>query len=59
LLFDPFDPDDMAEKMLHWLNNPDDRQRRADRAGRKVRRDHGMAAYASGIEKVYQTLHPL
>jgi FkbM family methyltransferase len=59
ILFDPFDPNDIAMKMLHWLNNPDDRYEHAERASRKVRRDHGMAAYAKAIEGVYQALHPL
>jgi len=59
ILFDPFDPDDIAAKMLHWLNNPDDRLQHAERASRKVRRDHGMAAYAKAIGGVYQALHPL
>jgi FkbM family methyltransferase len=56
LLFDPFDAEDMAEKMLSWLENPDQAAACASRAAGKVRAEHGMDRYAAAIAEVYREL---
>jgi glycosyltransferase involved in cell wall biosynthesis len=58
LLFDPFDVEDIAAKMLFWLENPEDAAACALRAASKVRAEHGMDAYASAIADVYEELLP-
>jgi FkbM family methyltransferase len=58
LLFDPFDTEDIAAKMLFWLENPEDAAACAARAARKVRVEHSMEAYASAIARVYEELVP-
>jgi FkbM family methyltransferase len=56
LLFDPFDAEDMAEKMLFWLENPDHAAACALRAAGKVRVENGMDRYAAAIAEVYREL---
>ena len=53
LLFDPFDVEDIAGKMMHWLNAPDDRALHAQRASVKARSEHSLANYVAGISRVY------
>jgi len=53
LLFDPFDAQDIARKMIEWLRNPADRQAHADRAILKARREHSMDCYVAGLDRVY------
>jgi FkbM family methyltransferase len=59
LLFDPYDPEDISSKMVQWLCAPDEAAACAERAAHKVRREHGMDAYASAIASVYQQIAPL
>lgn len=54
LLFDPLSPQDMADKMARWLQDPDDRARHAERAAAKVRRDHSLERYVGGLGQVYE-----
>ena len=54
LLFDPLSPQDMADKMARWLQDPDDRARHAERAAAKVRRDHSLERYVDGLGQVYE-----
>ncbi len=53
LLFDPLSPEDMADKMLRWLNDPDDRRLYAERGQRRARRNHSLEEYASRVMDVY------
>jgi alpha-1,3-rhamnosyl/mannosyltransferase len=59
LLFDAFDIEDMAAKMMTWLRDPEDAAARAARAAVKVRREHSMTTYASGIANIYQRVAPI
>jgi glycosyltransferase involved in cell wall biosynthesis len=54
LLFDPFNPEEIADRMLQWLNDPEDAARHAERAADKVRREHGLTAYAEAIRRTYE-----
>lgn len=54
LLFDPLSPEDMADKMVRWLQDPDDRARHAERAAIKVRRDHSLERYVQELGRVYE-----
>jgi FkbM family methyltransferase len=53
LLFDPFDAQDIARKMIEWLRNPADRQAHADRAILKAQREHSLDCYVAGLDRVY------
>jgi glycosyltransferase involved in cell wall biosynthesis len=53
LLFDPFSTEDIAEKMVQWLNNPADRDAHALRAMQKARTEHSLQNYVAGIGQVY------
>ncbi|WP_271575098.1 FkbM family methyltransferase [Bradyrhizobium sp. CCBAU 11361] len=53
LLFDPFDVEDIAAKMLRWLGDPDDRQTHAERAHAKAGRDHDIEKYIAGLAGAY------
>ena len=54
LLFDPFDVEDIAAKMMRWLGDPEDRRAHADRANMKARKEHSLANYVAGISQVYE-----
>ncbi|MGY2803717.1 FkbM family methyltransferase [Bradyrhizobium sp. USDA 4506] len=53
LLFDPFDVEDIAAKMLQWLDDPDDGRAHAERAQAKAGRDHGIQQYVTGLAEAY------
>ncbi|MGC0389259.1 FkbM family methyltransferase [Bradyrhizobium sp. USDA 241] len=53
LLFDPFDVEDIAAKMLLWLDNPEDGRAHADRARSKARQEHSLENYVAGLARVY------
>jgi FkbM family methyltransferase len=53
LLFDAFDERDIADKMVRWLTDPEDARAHAERALVRVRREHGLANYLAGLERVY------
>ncbi|TYL85912.1 FkbM family methyltransferase [Bradyrhizobium cytisi] len=53
LLFDPFDVEDIAAKMLRWLDYPDDRRAHAQRALAKASEDHGIQKYVTGLAEAY------
>lgn len=53
LLFDPFDVEDIATKMLRWLDDPDDRQAHAAPARAKAGQDHGIEKYVAGLAAAY------
>ncbi|OGQ89317.1 MAG: hypothetical protein A2289_22550 [Deltaproteobacteria bacterium RIFOXYA12_FULL_58_15] len=55
LLFDPHSPTDMAECMLRWLEDPEDRLAHAERGQRRARREHSLDAYAKNILNVYNS----
>lgn len=54
LLFDPFNVDDIAAKMLRWLDDPKDRKDHVERARIKAQREHSLENYICGLEKAYQ-----
>src|SRR5690606_13158424 len=54
LLFDPFDPEDIARQMIRWLQDPDDARAHAARATVKVNREHGLARYVENLDRVYK-----
>jgi alpha-1,3-rhamnosyl/mannosyltransferase len=54
LLFDPFDVEDIAAKMMRWLEDPEDRRDHAGRAFMKARNEHSLAKYVNGIGQVYK-----
>ncbi|NGZ08150.1 MAG: FkbM family methyltransferase [Nitrospira sp. LK70] len=54
LLFDPFNVDDIAAKMLRWLDDPEDRKDHVERARMKVQREHSVESYILGLETAYQ-----
>jgi FkbM family methyltransferase len=56
LLFDPFDEQDIAAKMIRWLEDPDDRRAHAERAVGKVRKEHSLASYVAGVGQVYDCI---
>jgi len=58
VLFDPHSPEDMAEKMIHWLNHPEEAQACAAIAAVKVRKEHNVPSFLSGVMDVYNTLAP-
>ena len=53
LLFDPASAEDIADKMLRWLNDPADRREHAERGRARAARDHGLDAYAARMRGVY------
>ena len=53
LLFDPLDSEDIAAKMLLWLDDGADRLACAGRAQSKALREHSLANYAAGVARVY------
>jgi glycosyltransferase involved in cell wall biosynthesis len=53
LLFDPLSPEDMADKMLRWLNDPADRVAHAERGRQRAQRYHSLAAYATNVLDLY------
>ena len=54
LLFDPYDPDDIAAKMLRWLDDASDRKTHAARGAVRARRVHSLQNYVDGLGRVYQ-----
>jgi len=56
LLFDPVSPEDMADKMLRWLNDPADRRAHAERGRRRAERCHSLAGYAEKILALYEQM---
>jgi len=54
LLFDPFDPEDMARQMIRWLEDPDDAHAHAARASVKVHNEHSLERYIENLDRVYQ-----
>lgn len=54
LIFDPFDVEDIAAKMIRWIEYPDDRAAHAERAAVKVRQEHSLTSYIAGLNKVYE-----
>jgi glycosyltransferase involved in cell wall biosynthesis len=56
LLFDPFSPVDISEKMIFWINNEQDRVEHAKRALIKARSEHSLENYANGITEVYKKI---
>ena len=56
LLFDPFDVEDIAVKMMRWLEDPEDRHAHADRAIMKASKEHSLANYVAGINQVYKNI---
>lgn len=54
LLFDPFDPQDIARQMLRWLDDPEDARAHARRALVKVREQHGLSRYVENLDRVYK-----
>lgn len=54
LLFDPLSAEDMADKMLRWLNDPADRLAHAERGRRRAQRCHSLTAYAANILDLYK-----
>jgi glycosyltransferase involved in cell wall biosynthesis len=56
LLFDPLSPEDMADKMLFWLNNPADRIAHAERGRERALKKHNLASYASSMVNVYKKI---
>ena len=53
LMFDPFDVDDIAAKMLRWLDDPEDRGAHAERGRSRAIREHGIANYVASLARVY------
>lgn len=53
LLFDPHSPDEIAEQMLRWLKDPDDRRAYAARGRIRATREHSLQAYASRMRDLY------
>ena len=45
----------MAECMLRWLEDPEDRLAHAERGQRRARREHSLDAYAKNILNVYNS----
>ena len=56
LLFDPHSAEDIAEKMLRWLNDPADRQDHARCGQRRAVRDHGLESYAARVRDLYSAV---
>jgi|GEM_PF-1284109 len=54
LMFDPFNVEDIAAKMIWWLEYSDDRVACAERAAVKVRQEHSLTSYIAGVNKVYE-----
>ncbi|WP_456717412.1 MULTISPECIES: FkbM family methyltransferase [unclassified Bradyrhizobium] len=54
LLFDPFDVEDIAAKMLQWLDDPEDRGAHAARAQAKAAHEHSVERYVNGLAKAYE-----
>jgi FkbM family methyltransferase len=53
LLFDPFDVEDIAAKMVRWLDDAEDRQAHAERALSRACEEHSLANYVTGLGRVY------
>ena len=56
LLFDPLSPEDMAQKMMRWLDDPEDRRAHAERGRQRANRHHSLEAYAGRILALYDSL---
>ncbi len=56
LLFDPHSPEDIADKMLRWLKDPDDRCAHAERGQKRARGAHSLEAYARNVLAVYDSV---
>jgi FkbM family methyltransferase len=54
LLFDPFDVEDIAAKMLQWLDDPEDRGAHAARARAKATHEHSVEQYVNGLANAYE-----
>jgi len=54
LIFDPLNVEDIAAKMIRWLEDPDDRAVHAARAAVKVREEHSLASYLFRLNRVYE-----
>lgn len=53
LLFDPYDSNDIADKMLRWILKPEDRAPFIERAKQRVIREHSIENYLSKLNLVY------
>ncbi|MBR1133263.1 sulfotransferase [Bradyrhizobium iriomotense] len=53
LLFDPFDVEDIAAKMMHWLDDTQDRQAHAERGRLKACQEHSLERYIAGLARAY------
>jgi glycosyltransferase involved in cell wall biosynthesis len=56
LLFDPWNPQDIAEAMLRWLRHPEEAAAAASIASKKVRQEHSREAYTKRIISLYDSL---
>ena len=56
ILFDPFSPIDMSEKMILWINDEKDRYEHAKKALIKARVEHSLEKYIAGITAVYKNI---
>jgi glycosyltransferase involved in cell wall biosynthesis len=56
LLFNPLDPEDIAEKMLRWLKDDEDRLAHARRGRERAVQEHSMDAYTSRLLALYQDI---
>jgi len=54
LMFAPFNVEDIAAKMIWWLEYSDDQVACAERAAVKVRQEHSLTSYIAGVNKVYE-----
>ena len=53
LLFDPSSPEAIADQMLRWLDDTDDRDAHAVRGQARARAEHTMDGYIEGLARVY------
>jgi glycosyltransferase involved in cell wall biosynthesis len=53
LLFNAFDAADIAAKMVHWLDDEQDRQAHGERGRLKACREHSLNRYMAGLARVY------
>jgi glycosyltransferase involved in cell wall biosynthesis len=54
LLFDPRSPEDIADKMLRFLESDDLRAECAERGRTRARREHSLEAYGTRVAGLYQ-----
>ncbi len=56
LLFDPLSSEDMADQMLRWLNDPDDRLAYAERGYHQAQQRHSLATYTAKVVELYTSV---